>query len=169
MRYERKKELSALLSIVSVVVTLGVALTSKVLVERESFVIMSGIAALLAASGAYISVMWSRRLAREREKGRIFLIYAREDIEAARRLTHELKERGFHPWLDVNEITPGQVWRKAVLRALEESAAALVLVSPNLEKNGFVQEELKVALETLQESEKDVSPVLRMDRMPNST
>jgi hypothetical protein len=169
MRYERKKELSALLSVLSVFVTLGLGFISNILatsdalnalLESHFLTIIAGIAVVLAAGGAYQSIMLSRHLTLKREKQRIFLIYAKEDLDAARKLTDELKERGFHIWLDVEEIVPGQIWRKAILKALEESRAALVLVSQNLEKKGFVQEELKVALETLQENEKDVSPVV---------
>lgn len=44
--------------------------------------------------------------------------------------------------------------------ALEASAVALVLVSQHLSKKTFVQEELKAALDTLQQPEEDVSPVI---------
>jgi hypothetical protein len=43
----------------------------------------------------------------------------------------------------------------------------LVLVSEHLAKKGFVQEELKVAMETLQEQERDFSPVVPV-RLDNS-
>jgi len=162
MRYERRKEVTALLSVLSVVITVAASLTANLVWEgfSKSFTYLTGVAAALAAWAAYSSIMISRRLSRERERRRVFLIYAREDLDAARRLATELREHGFTPWLDVDEITPGQVWQKAVIRALEESAVALVLVSSHLAKKGFVQEELKVALDTLQEREKDVSPVV---------
>jgi len=145
------------------------ALTANLVIDSftKSFTVITAVAAGIAALAASISIMGSRRLAREREPRRIFLIYAREDLEAARRLAAELREHGFHPWLDVDEITPGQVWQKAVIRALEESAVALVLVSEHLAKKGFVQEELKVAMETLQEQERDFSPVVPV-RLDNS-
>lgn len=162
MRYERKKEFTALLSVLSVVIAMGAALTVNLVFDgySKSFAFFTGVAATIAAAAAYSSIMISRRLSKERERRRVFLIYAREDLDAARRLATELREHGFTPWLDVDEITPGQVWQKAVIRALEESAVALVLISPHLAKKGFVQEELKVALDTLQEREKDVSPVV---------
>ncbi len=163
MRYERRKEFTALLSITSAVMTLGVATVAvyaKVSIFHESVTVLAGIATLLAATAAAMSILWSRRLSKERENQRVFLIYAKEDLEAARRLAGQLRERGFRPWLDVEEITPGQLWQKAVLQALEESAAALVLVSEHLEKKGFVQEELRAALSALQEREENVSPVI---------
>lgn len=160
MRYDRVKEFTALLSILSVGITLGVATLTELSFKSERFPLIVGIASALAATAAYTSILWSRRLARARERKRVFLIYAREDLDIARRLSVFLRERGFRPWLDVDEIAPGEVWKKSVLRALEESAVALVLVSENLGKKGFVQEELKVALSTLQERQQDVSPVI---------
>jgi hypothetical protein len=170
MRYIRRKEFTALLSVLSVFIAMTAALiTTLVKIDgfTKSFTLITAAAAVIAAVAASMSIMGSRRLAREREGRRIFLIYAREDLEAARSLAAKLKEHGFNPWLDVDEITPGQVWQKAVIRALEESAIALVLVSEHLAKKGFVQEELKVAMETLQEQERDFSPVVPV-RLDNS-
>ena len=122
---------------------------------------------LLAGSAAFVNIMLSQRLSRKREQQWIFLIYAREDIQVARKLAAELREHGFKPWLDVEEIVPGQVWQNAVLRAIEQSAAALVLVSEHISKRGFVQEELKAALNVLQERDKNISPVIPV-RLDNS-
>lgn len=160
MRYERVKELTALLSVLSVGITLGVAALTEVSFKSEVFPLIAGIMGVLAGTAAYTSIVWSRRLARARARKRVFLIYAREDLDAARRLAEFLRERGFRPWLDVDEVAPGEVWKKSVLRALEESAVALVLVSEHLGKKGFVQEELKVALSALQERQRGVSPVI---------
>lgn len=159
MRYESRKELTAMLSVISVFITLSTAI---ILFGgfSDTFTYATVIAAAIAAAAAFSSILLSRRLSRERERRRVFLIYAREDLDAARKLAAELREHGFFPWLDVDEITPGQIWQKAVIRALEESAVALVLISSHLAKKGFVQEELKVALDTLQEREKDMSPVV---------
>jgi hypothetical protein len=160
MRYERLKEFTALLSILSAAITLGAALVAKVTFKSDLFPFIAGVAGALAATAAFISIFSSRRLASAREKKKVFLIYAREDLDAARKLAEALRDFGFQPWLDIDQIRPGEVWRKAVLRALEESAVALVLVSGHLAKKGFVQEEIKAALEMLQERQRDVSAVI---------
>ncbi len=162
MRYERQKELTAFLGIVSVLMIVIVAFITNVFMGGLSklLILVIVLAASLAAVAALMSIMVSRRLGREREKRRVFLIYACEDLEAARKLAADLRERGFNPWLDIEEITPGQVWQKTVIHALEKSAAAIALVSKYFSKKGFVQEELKVALEILQEREKDISPII---------
>lgn len=160
MRYESLKKFTALLSILSAAITLGAALVAKVTFKSDLFPLIAGVAGILAATAAFTSIFSSRRLASAREGRNVFLIYAREDLDAARKLAGSLREWGFRPWLDVDEIRPGEVWKKTVLRALEESAVALVLVSDHLAKKGFVQEELKAALEMLQERQRDVSPVI---------
>lgn len=162
MRYERSKQLAALLSLLSVAAALTVTSDLLGVVRSGTDLVMIGTVAATVSAGfaALISLYWSRRLAFEREKQRIFIIYSKADLDVAQQLAIDLRERGFSPWLDVEEITPGQVWRKAILSALEESVAALLLVSPNLEQSGFVLEELKVALSTLQEFEPNVSPVI---------
>jgi hypothetical protein len=161
MNYERRKELTALLSLSSVAMAL-MAATSTFLATsgKDSFLFTTSAAAAMAALAAWIAIIVSRKLKLERERRRVFLVYAREDIDAARKLAGELREKGFNPWLDVDEITPGQVWQKTVIRALEESAVALVLISKNLSKKGFVQAELDAAIKTLQERRKEISPVI---------
>ena len=59
---------------------------------------------------------------------------------------------GIEPWLDVEDILPGQNWEVITKRALEESHYVLVLLSSNsISKRGFVQKELKMALNLLDE------------------
>ncbi len=156
MRYERWKELTAIVSVFSILIGLS-ALT----VFNYSYFYIVSLATATAAIAASVSIYISRRLTRERQKHRIFLIYVHEDVESARQIAQELKERDFSPWLDVDEVLPGDIWHKSVIRALEESAVALVLVSDNLTSNqGFVQEEIEVALKVLQGREKDKSPII---------
>lgn len=115
-----------------------------------------------------MSIYLSRKQNQQRKKGNIFLIYAHEDIKSAKSISSQLRELGFSPWLDVEQISPGQIWQKAVIRGIEESAIALVLVSEHLSKTGFVQQELKIALEALQEREREIGPVIpvRLDESP---
>lgn len=151
------------MSILSVVITLTASISFAgqwLLNDTMGLITAIVVSATIAGVSASMMLMNSRRLSKVRERRRVFLIYAREDVDFARDLARVLRENGFTPWLDVDEITAGQVWQKAVIRALEESAVALVLISPHLDKAGFVQEELKIALDTLQGSEKDISPII---------
>ena len=171
MSYERKKEFTAVLSILSVLVTVLASVATTLVYDgfdEQSFTYFTAVASIVAAIAATISITASRKLNFERERRKVFLVYAREDLAAAKELSTMLDKKGFSTWLDVERILPGQIWHKAVLQGIEESAVALVLVSKHLEKKGFVHKEVKVALEALQERNKDVSPVIpvRLDDSP---
>jgi hypothetical protein len=161
MRFERKKELSAIISLASVLI----AIFASVATILDLKGLPSQLDAMLAAAfgaaiSAMMSVVWSRELARRRQARHVFIVYARDDLEVARKLSRRMKDVGLSPWLDVDELVPGQVWKKAVLKALEESSVAVVLVSKNHEKGGFVREEMNAAMKLLQSNEANVVPIV---------
>ena len=51
----------------------------------------------------------------------IFISYAREDRDVARKLYNRLKQEGFNPWLDQENIVPGQDWEKEIRKAIKEA------------------------------------------------
>jgi hypothetical protein len=161
MRFERKKELSAIISLASVLVAILAALATITDIHgfTSQLVIMS-VAALGSAIAAAMSLVLSRELARRRQARHVFIIYARDDLEVARKLAHLMKEVGLSPWLDVDELVPGQVWKNAVLKALEESSVAVILVSKSIEKSGFVGEEMNAAMKLLQSRDASVVPIV---------
>jgi hypothetical protein len=83
---------------------------------------------------------------------RPFISYAREDSEHARRLYRDLRNFGAIPWLDAEELIGGQEWEPAIRRAVRECTHFLALISErSVNKRGFVQKELRQALELLDE------------------
>jgi formylglycine-generating enzyme required for sulfatase activity len=83
---------------------------------------------------------------------RVFISYAKEDVEHAKRLYRDLKKAGFSPWLDAEELLPGQNWRNEIVQAVRESRYFVALLSERgLSRNGFVHRELKKALEVMEE------------------
>jgi hypothetical protein len=79
---------------------------------------------------------------------RVFISYARQDSEAANRLYDDLKISGLEPWLDTESLLGGENWRIAIKEAISNSRYFIPLLSSNsLEKIGYVQRELKEALE----------------------
>lgn len=82
----------------------------------------------------------------------VFLSYASEDIDSARRLYNDLQEIGVNVWFDKESLLPGQNWNQAVRKAIKTCRFFLALLSENsLNKVGFVQKETKYALEVLDE------------------
>jgi len=83
---------------------------------------------------------------------KVFISYAREDCSIAKRLYYELQHAGAKPWLDTEDLLPSQPWKIEVKRAIEECTYFLALLSSHsVSKRGFVQSELKQALEILDE------------------
>lgn len=81
---------------------------------------------------------------------KVFISYAREDYEAARRLYDFLLLQGQEPWLDKECLLPGQKWESAIQAAIRESHFFIALLSLNsIEKRGYVQKELRAGLEML--------------------
>lgn len=85
---------------------------------------------------------------------RVFISYAHvdKDAEVARKLFNELERIGVQPWLDEESLLPGQNWRSAVNEAIEKSDFFIALLSSrSVNHRGFVQKELKQALDLLGE------------------
>lgn len=84
--------------------------------------------------------------------GKVFLSYAREDIYTALRLFNDLRQAGIDVWIDKEHLLPGQNWKTTIRRAIRESRFFLALLSNNsVSKKGYVQKELRHALELLDE------------------
>jgi hypothetical protein len=88
---------------------------------------------------------------------RVFISYAREDINAARKLYEALKAvPGIHPWFDEVDLLPGMKWEPAIRKAIRESDLFLALLSQrSATKRGYVQKERKNALDVLDEFPED--------------
>ena len=77
---------------------------------------------------------------------RIFISYAREDEAKVSALYAKLKEVGFTPWMDVEDITPGENWERAINTAIREAHFVVVCLSPHfIAKRGFIQREIKIS------------------------
>jgi hypothetical protein len=82
----------------------------------------------------------------------VFISYAREDREAASRLYNDLRKAGVKPWMDTEDLLPGEDWRLGIRRAVENSTYFLALLSnKSLAKRGYVQKELRLAYAVLDE------------------
>src|SRR5271157_5756846 len=81
----------------------------------------------------------------------VFISHAKEDSAAAKRLSKGLKADGFDPWLDAEQLLPGQDWNLEIEKALRASTAILVCFSKvSVIKEGYIQREYKRA-KTIQE------------------
>jgi len=82
----------------------------------------------------------------------IFLSYAREDEKKVGNLYQKLSAAGFKPWMDIKDILPGEQWKPCIQKAIRGSDFFLVCLSANsVSKRGWVQREMKQALDLWQE------------------
>jgi len=91
-----------------------------------------------------------------KRKLRVFLCHASQDKPVVRDLYQKLAaEPWIDPWLDEEELLPGQDWNLEIEKAVESSDAVVVCVSStSIAKEGYVQKELRqvlnIALEKLE-------------------
>lgn len=84
-------------------------------------------------------------------KQKIFISYAREDEDHARRLGRELISLGFEPWLDVRDMIAGGNWRMQIKDALDNCDYVILLLSKHsVENAGYIQVEKRRILEKLE-------------------
>jgi TIR domain len=87
-----------------------------------------------------------------RQVPKIFISYAREDAEIARRIYRDLSALGAQPWLDTKSLLPGQQWSQEIGKAIRESDFFIALLSNTaLGKRGYVQKEFREAFSVLEE------------------
>ena len=85
-----------------------------------------------------------------KEKHKIFLSCARKDMGMAERLYNYLKRYGLDVWLDTESLLAGDSWKNRIQKNIENSNYFIaVLSTKSVNKKGFVQKELKTALEVL--------------------
>ncbi|MEE4358066.1 MAG: TIR domain-containing protein [Desulfococcaceae bacterium] len=87
----------------------------------------------------------------------VFISYAREDHKLAKRLYDDLNRYDdITPWLDSENLLPGQNWRTTIPKIIRESSYFLMIITKNsVSKRGYIQKEQKIALDLLDEFPSD--------------
>jgi hypothetical protein len=80
---------------------------------------------------------------------RVFLCHSSNDKLAVRELYQKLHaEPWIQPWLDEEELYPGQDWNMEIEKAVEAADAIIVCLSKgSITKEGYVQRELRTVLD----------------------
>ena len=79
---------------------------------------------------------------------KVFLCHSAEDKPKVRELYQKLLADGIDPWLDEEKLLPGSDWDIEIRKAIRSSDAVLILMSSlSVSKEGYVQREIKIALE----------------------
>ncbi|MFC1861152.1 TIR domain-containing protein [Chloroflexota bacterium] len=83
---------------------------------------------------------------------RLFLCHSSQDKSVVRKIFSKLRVDGFDPWLDEENLLPGQDWRSEIQKAIHDSDAVLVCVSStSVNKAGFLHREIREALDVAYE------------------
>jgi hypothetical protein len=87
---------------------------------------------------------------------RVFLCHSSSDKPVVRTLYGRLLQDGIKPWLDEEDILPGQNWSLAIQRAIRSSDIILVCLSRvSLNKVGYLQREITEILQVADEHPED--------------
>ena len=83
---------------------------------------------------------------------KVFLCHASADKPAIRDLYKRLTADGVGAWLDAENLVPGQNWQVEIPKAIRESDVVIVCLSEkSVNKEGYVQREIKFALDIADE------------------
>jgi len=83
---------------------------------------------------------------------KVFLCHASGDKPAVRELYHRLRADGIDPWFDEESLLAGQDWQLEIPKAVRSSDAVIICLSRKaITKAGYVQKEIKYALDVAEE------------------
>ena len=83
---------------------------------------------------------------------KVFLCHSSSDKPSVEKYYNLLVEDGINAWLDKKSLIPGQDWQFEIQNAVINSDVVIVfLSSKSITKEGFVQKEIRIALDTADE------------------
>jgi len=79
----------------------------------------------------------------------VFLSYAREDTDAARRVADALRSQGVEVWFDQNELRGGEAWDAKIRKQINDCTLFLPVISQHTQERskGYFRLEWKLAVE----------------------
>jgi hypothetical protein len=81
-----------------------------------------------------------------KENTKVFLSYARQDLEIAKRVEQALREKECLVWRDQENVYGGQNWPKALGESIADHEVVLLLWSENARQAHFVEFEWSTAV-----------------------
>lgn len=87
----------------------------------------------------------------------VFISYVRDNAADVERLCAALTSSGVKVWLDRSDIKPGEHWREAIRKAIRSGDYFIACFSSEYQarRKSYMNEELKLAIEELQQSPTD--------------
>jgi TolB-like protein/Tfp pilus assembly protein PilF len=87
----------------------------------------------------------------------VFLSYASQDADAARRICESLRAAGIEVWFDQNELRGGDAWDASIRKQIKECTLFVPIISANTEarSEGYFRLEWRLAVERLHQMADD--------------
>lgn len=105
----------------------------------------------VTSAGSHSASTQSQRAA-PRQVLRVFVCHGSEDKVKVRELVSRLRTGPVDPWLDEEKLLPGHDWRLEIGKAIRAAHAVVVCLSTkSVSKTGFVQKEIREALDVADE------------------
>ena len=103
----------------------------------------------------------------------VFLSYASQDAEAAKRIRDALWAAGIEVWFDQSELRGGEAWDRHITKQIRDCALFLAVISAHTERRseGYFRREWRIAVERLRDMADDQTflvPVV-VDSTPEDT
>src|SRR5690349_11845449 len=88
----------------------------------------------------------------------VFLSYASQDAEAAKKVCDALREAGVEVWFDQSELVGGDAWDAKIKKQIRECTLFVPIISPatNARAEGYFRREWKQAVERTHDMADDV-------------
>ncbi|GAN67750.1 toll/interleukin-1 receptor domain-containing protein [Acetobacter orleanensis] len=77
--------------------------------------------------------------------GIVFLSYSSKDEDFAKKLVNDIEKRGLKCWMSCRDILPGEDYQSAIVKAMDQSVAMLLLFSGNANRSKEIAKELALA------------------------
>ena len=105
--------------------------------------------------------------------GAVFLSYASQDAEAARRICEGLRSAGVEVWLDQSELRGGDAWDHQIRKQIHDCALFVAVISAHSDarREGYFRREWKLAVDRTANMAEDVAFLLPVviDGTPDAT
>ncbi|MFY9918461.1 MAG: toll/interleukin-1 receptor domain-containing protein [Mycobacterium sp.] len=110
--------------------------------DAETGAFLADLNKRLDAAGGFVE-----QATRSGPRPHVFISYAREDGDLARRMLHDLEEANFEAWLDTDRLSGGEKWNERICDEIEGADFVLVLYSPALcrKTDSYVNKEIALA------------------------
>jgi tetratricopeptide (TPR) repeat protein len=92
-------------------------------------------------------------------RGAVFLSYASQDAEAARRIAEALRAAGIEVWFDQSELRGGDAWDANIRRQIKDCALFVPVISQHTQERdeGYFRREWKLGVERTHDMAEDVA------------